>query len=83
MNAAGLGYIVFDKSSSGVEGKGPIAKFIPSETPRTDNNKPARTSSLTAFALAPGVLKTTTPFSVHASTGILFCLLYTSPSPRD
>ena len=31
MNAAGLGYIVFDKSSSGVEGKGPIAKFIPSE----------------------------------------------------
>ena len=32
MNAAGLGYIVFDKSSSGVEGKGPIAKFIPSET---------------------------------------------------
>ncbi len=31
MNAAGLGYIVFDKSSSGVEGKGPIAKFIPLE----------------------------------------------------
>ena len=31
MNAAGLGYIVFDKSSSGVEGKGPIAKFIHSE----------------------------------------------------
>ena len=31
MNAAGLGYIVFDKSPSGVEGKGPIAKFIPSE----------------------------------------------------
>ena len=31
MNAAGLGYIVFDESSSGLEGKGPIAKFIPSE----------------------------------------------------
>ena len=32
MNAAGLVYIVFDKSSSGVEGKETIAKFIPSET---------------------------------------------------
>ena len=31
LNAAGLGYIVFDESTSGVEGKGPIAKFIPSD----------------------------------------------------
>ena len=39
MNAAGLGYIVFDKSSSGVEGKGPIAKFIPSEIQEVILNK--------------------------------------------
>ena len=39
MNAAGLGYIVFDKSSSGVEGKGPIAKFIPSEIQEMILNK--------------------------------------------
>ena len=39
MNAAGLGYIVFDKSSSGVEGKGPIAKFIPSEIQKMILNK--------------------------------------------
>ncbi len=39
MNAAGLGYIVFDKSSSGVEGKGPIAKFTPSEIQEMILNK--------------------------------------------
>ncbi len=39
MNAAGLGYIVFDKSTSGVEGKGPIAKFIPSEIKEMILNK--------------------------------------------
>ena len=39
MNAAGLGYIVFDKSSTGVEGKGPIAKFIPSEIQEMILNK--------------------------------------------
>ncbi len=39
MNAAGLGYIVFDKSSSGVEGKGPIAKFVPSEIQEMILNK--------------------------------------------
>ena len=39
MNAAGLGYIVFDESSSGVEGKGPIAKFIPSEIQEMILNK--------------------------------------------
>ncbi len=32
---------------------------------------PATTSSLTALALAPGVLNTTIPRSVHAATGIL------------
>ena len=35
-------------------------------------NRPARTSSLTALALAPGVLNTGTPRSVSASTGMLF-----------
>ena len=30
------------------------------------------TSSFTAFAFAPGVLKTTTPFSVSSGIGILF-----------
>ena len=35
-------------------------------------NSPARTSSLTALALAPGVLNTGTPRSVSASTGMLF-----------
>ena len=39
MNAAGLGYIVFDKNSSGVEGKGPIAKFIPPEIQEMILNK--------------------------------------------
>ena len=39
MNAAGLGYIVFDKSSSGIEGKGPIAKFIPTEIQEMILNK--------------------------------------------
>ena len=39
MNAAGLGYIVFDKSSSDIEGKGPIAKFIPSEIQEMILNK--------------------------------------------
>jgi len=39
MNAAGLGYIVFDEGSSGVEGKGPIAKFIPSEIQEMILNK--------------------------------------------
>ena len=39
MNAAGLGYIVFDEGSSGLEGKGPIAKFIPSEIQEMILNK--------------------------------------------
>ena len=32
---------------------------------------PARTSSFTPFAFAPGVLNTTIPFSAHFSRGIL------------
>ena len=32
---------------------------------------PASTSSFTPFALAPGVLNTTTPFSAYSLTGIL------------
>jgi len=32
---------------------------------------PHNTNSLTPFALAPGVLNTTTPFSAHLSKGIL------------
>ena len=31
MDAAGLGYIVFEAQGSAVEGKGPIAKFIPAD----------------------------------------------------
>ena len=33
---------------------------------------PAQISSLTALALAPGVLKTTMPFPVSSEVGILF-----------
>jgi len=38
---------------------------------RLDKNKAHKTSSFTAFAFAPGVLKTTIPFSEHFSTGML------------
>ena len=38
---------------------------------RLDKNKAHKTSSFTALAFAPGVLKTTIPFSEHFSTGIL------------
>ena len=40
--------------------------------PLEESNKAARTISLTAFAFAPGVLKTTTPFFEHCWTGTLF-----------
>ena len=40
--------------------------------PLEDRNNPHKTNSLTAFALAPGVLKTTTPFFDAISIGILF-----------
>ena len=42
------------------------------KTFREESISPARTNSFTAFAFAPGVLKTTIPFSVHKSIGILF-----------
>ncbi len=38
---------------------------------RDASSKPASTSSFTPLALAPGVLNTTIPFSVHLSIGIL------------
>ena len=54
-----------------------LTKFAPAYMPLEDINKPARTISFTAFAFAPGVLKTTTPFSEHSSTGTL---LYPAPA---
>ncbi|OQA17864.1 MAG: hypothetical protein BWY61_02093 [Firmicutes bacterium ADurb.Bin354] len=48
-----------------------LTHSIPPTISREARSIPARTSSLTAFALAPGVLKTTTPFSAHLSRGIL------------
>ena len=39
--------------------------------PLDASNKPQTTSSFTAFALAPGLLKTTMPFFVASDTGIL------------
>ena len=65
MNAAGLGYIVFDKSSSGVEGKGPIAKFIPSEIQEMILNKAG--------------LKPETQFSLHALKAKKFMILLLQP----
>ena len=47
------------------------AKAIPRMMPREASNKPQSTSSFTALALAPGVLKTTTPRSVQSVTGTL------------
>ena len=38
---------------------------------REPSKIPAITSSLTAFAFAPGVLNTTIPFSAHLSSGML------------
>ena len=40
--------------------------------PLEDKSIPQTTSSFTAFAFAPGVLNTTTPFFVASSMGILF-----------
>ena len=44
---------------------------MPPTISREARSIPARTSSLTPFAFAPGVLNTTIPFSAHASTGML------------
>ena len=41
-------------------------------TLRDEIKSDVKTSSLTALALAPGVLKTTTPASVQAGMGMLF-----------
>ena len=49
-----------------------LEKIFPWIIPREDRSIPQTTSSLTAFALAPGVLKTTIPLFVASSTGILF-----------
>ena len=49
-----------------------LHQSIAAPTLRDAIKSPQITSSLTAFAFAPGVLKTTTPFSAQASTGILF-----------
>ena len=49
-----------------------LAKFIPSNIPQDESSMPHITSSLTALAFAPGVLKTTTPKSVAFSIGTLF-----------
>ena len=49
-----------------------FAQSIAAVTLRLLMSRPSITSSFTAFALAPGVLNTTIPFSLHLSTGILF-----------
>ena len=48
-----------------------FAHSMPSTTFLEASSRPVRTSSLTALALAPGVLKTQMPCSVHLSLGIL------------
>ena len=48
-----------------------LAQLIPSTMPRDASSSAQTASSLTALALAPGVLNTTTPASAHFSTGIL------------
>ena len=49
----------------------PFAHLLASITGRLESKSARRTSSFTAFALAPGVLNTTTPFSVSSGIGIL------------
>ena len=55
---------------------GSAARVLHHSTPsvilREASSRPATTSSLTALALAPGELKTTTPFSAILSRGMLF-----------
>ena len=46
-------------------------KRLPSIIPLDPSNIPHKTNSLTAFELAPGVLKTTIPFLEASSVGIL------------
>ena len=47
------------------------ANAAPWEILRAPTSMPASTSSFTALALAPGVLKTTMPFLAYSSTGML------------
>ena len=49
-----------------------FAQLIPPTTSRAARSIPVTKSSLTPFAFAPGVLKTTIPLSAHLSRGILF-----------
>ena len=49
-----------------------FAKSIPSIIPLEERSIPQITSSFTALAFAPGVLKTTIPFFVASSIGMLF-----------
>ena len=44
---------------------------MPAKTSLELKSKAVKTISLTPFALAPGVLKTTIPFSEHASIGMV------------
>ena len=46
--------------------------WMPPAMSRAPIIRPAITSSLTALALAPGVLNTTMPASAHLSSGMLF-----------
>ena len=48
-----------------------LAHSMPLPTLRLASTSPPSTSSFTALALAPGVLNTTMPASLHLSTGIL------------
>ena len=48
-----------------------FTKSILEKTLREESIKAANTSSFTALAFAPGVLKTTMPLSEHKSIGIL------------
>ena len=47
------------------------AHAAPSVTRRPARTRPASTSSFTALEFAPGVLNTTTPASLHLSSGML------------
>ena len=48
-----------------------LAQVMPPSTSRPHSSRAQMTSSLTALALAPGVLKTTTPSLAHSSRGML------------
>ena len=68
MNAPGLGYIIYEEVDGILTGKGPIAKFIPSNI-QLEIAKKANLNSGDSIFFACDKGKS--------------CLLYTSPSPRD